>query len=570
MIHSPAHGLPRGRRRHLRGRRRQGAHQDPRPRHLQPRRAVGDRLLRRAVPSRPRRAIASRCWWRPRTAWAPRSRSPSPRASTTPWATTSWPIASTTSWSRGPCPLFFLDYIALGRMDPLRVEQIVSGLRARLHRVRLPAHRRRDRRDAGHLRADDYDLAGFIVGVVEKDKALPRGVREGDVLLGPALRWACTRTATPSPARSCSTAWATRGRTPRARARRARSARRSSLPIGAISPPSSRSSSADKIRALAHITGGGFPGNIPRVLPQGLGAQVRRGSWEVPPLFRLIQTGRRRRRRRDVPHLQHGRGHDRGRRARGSPRGRALPRAARRDELRDRLGGRGRRGRLRVAPSRRGAMAPRVGRSMQDDRRPRSAAGARNLQALLDAGRGSTASSGGRIAVVISNVEDARRPRARARGAGMPALFRDHRGRAREAFDAEVAAPARGARRRARLSRGLHAPALPRVPPRVPGPDPERAPVAAAGLSRASRPSAGLRARGEGERRHRAPRGRGPRHGADRAAGGRARAARTTARRAWPRGSSRPSTASTRGPCAILLEGRYRLDGPARRRGAAA
>lgn len=48
-----------------------------------------------------------------------------------------------------------------------------------------------------------------------------------------------------------------------------------------------------RIRALAHVTGGGFPGNIPRVLPEGLGARVRRGAWQVPPLFRLIQKGGR-------------------------------------------------------------------------------------------------------------------------------------------------------------------------------------------------------------------------------------------------------------------------------------
>ena len=46
-----------------------------------------------------------------------------------------------------------------------------------------------------------------------------------------------------------------------------------------------------KIRALVHITGGGFEGNIPRVLPEGLGVRIRRGSWQVPPLFRLIQKG---------------------------------------------------------------------------------------------------------------------------------------------------------------------------------------------------------------------------------------------------------------------------------------
>ena len=45
-----------------------------------------------------------------------------------------------------------------------------------------------------------------------------------------------------------------------------------------------------KIRALCHITGGGFEGNLPRVLPEGLGAKVRRAAWEIPPLFRLIQS----------------------------------------------------------------------------------------------------------------------------------------------------------------------------------------------------------------------------------------------------------------------------------------
>jgi phosphoribosylformylglycinamidine cyclo-ligase len=47
------------------------------------------------------------------------------------------------------------------------------------------------------------------------------------------------------------------------------------------------------VKALCHITGGGFPGNLPRVLPPGLGALIRRGSWEVPPLFRLLERGGR-------------------------------------------------------------------------------------------------------------------------------------------------------------------------------------------------------------------------------------------------------------------------------------
>jgi phosphoribosylformylglycinamidine cyclo-ligase len=57
--------------------------------------------------------------------------------------------------------------------------------------------------------------------------------------------------------------------------------------LGALEPLVERR----KIRALAHITGGGFPGNIPRVLPAGLGARIRKSSWRVPPLFRLIEKG---------------------------------------------------------------------------------------------------------------------------------------------------------------------------------------------------------------------------------------------------------------------------------------
>ena len=99
----------------------------------------------------------------------------------------------------------------------------------------------------------------------------------------------------------------------------------------------------DKVRALAHITGGGFPGNIPRVLPEGLGARLRRGSWEVPPLFRLIQKGGGVSDEEMERTFNMGDRHDRGRLAVRPPRGRALARAARGDELRDRQ----RRGRLR-------------------------------------------------------------------------------------------------------------------------------------------------------------------------------------------------------------------------------
>jgi len=190
---------------------------------------------------------------------------------------------------QGATPLFFLDYVALGRMDPVKVEQIVSGFARACAEFSCPLIGGETAEMPGTYAEDDYDLAGFIVGVVEKEKALPRGVREGDVLLG--LPSAGLHTNGYSLARKVlldalghrvDTHLPELGTT----VGKALLAPHRSY-LAALEPLLER----DKVRALAHITGGGFPGNIPRVLPEGLGARLRRGSWEVPPLFRLIQKG---------------------------------------------------------------------------------------------------------------------------------------------------------------------------------------------------------------------------------------------------------------------------------------
>lgn len=190
---------------------------------------------------------------------------------------------------QGAVPLFFLDYIALGRMDPEKVEKIVAGFARACAEFQCPLIGGETAEMPGTYAADDYDLAGFIVGVVEREKALPRGVREGDVLVG--LPSAGLHTNGYSLARKV--LFDTLGH-----------GVQTELPelgttIGAALLAPHRSYLAalepllarDKVRALAHITGGGFPGNIPRVLPEGLGARLRRGSWQVPALFRLIQKG---------------------------------------------------------------------------------------------------------------------------------------------------------------------------------------------------------------------------------------------------------------------------------------
>src|SRR5512136_1766986 len=190
---------------------------------------------------------------------------------------------------QGALPLFFLDYVAVGKMDPGKVEQIVTGFSRACIEFSCPLIGGETAEMPGTYAEDDYDLAGFIVGVVERDKALPRGVREGDVLLG--LPSAGLHTNGYSLARKVlletlghrvDTHLPELGTT----VGRALLAPHRSY-LAALEPLLER----DKVRALVHITGGGFPGNIPRVLPPGLGARLRRGSWEVPPLFRLIQAG---------------------------------------------------------------------------------------------------------------------------------------------------------------------------------------------------------------------------------------------------------------------------------------
>jgi phosphoribosylformylglycinamidine cyclo-ligase len=191
---------------------------------------------------------------------------------------------------QGAVPLFFLDYIAVGKMDPVKVEAIVRGFARGCAEFGCPLLGGETAEMPGTYAPDDYDLAGFIVGVVDKKKALTgKDVQAGDLLLG--LPSAGLHTNGYSLARKVlfeklghkvDTHLPELGTT----VGKALLAPHLSY-LAALEPLIERG----KVRALAHITGGGFPGNIPRVLPQGLAAKIRRNSWTVPPLFRLIGEG---------------------------------------------------------------------------------------------------------------------------------------------------------------------------------------------------------------------------------------------------------------------------------------
>jgi len=193
---------------------------------------------------------------------------------------------------QGATPLFFLDYIALGRMDPDRVEQIVRGLARACSEFGCPLIGGETAEMPGTYAPGDYDLAGFIVGVVDKEKAITgESVREGDAILG--LPSAGLHTNGYSLARKVlfdAMGLSVNSRVPELGGTVGEALLAPHVCyLAALEPLIERG----RIRALAHITGGGFEGNIPRVLPDGLQARIRRGAWEVPPLFRLIQAGGR-------------------------------------------------------------------------------------------------------------------------------------------------------------------------------------------------------------------------------------------------------------------------------------
>lgn len=191
---------------------------------------------------------------------------------------------------QGARPLFFLDYIALGKMDPARVESIVSGIARACEEFGCPLIGGETAEMPGTYAEDDYDLAGFIVGVMDKKNILPRpDVAVGDVLVGlPSLG---LHTNGYSLARKV--LLEKMGLTVNSRPE--------GLPVtvgeALLAPHKSYLQALwteieqKRIKALVHITGGGFEGNIPRVLPAGVGASIRLDSWEVPPIFRLISEG---------------------------------------------------------------------------------------------------------------------------------------------------------------------------------------------------------------------------------------------------------------------------------------
>jgi phosphoribosylformylglycinamidine cyclo-ligase len=191
----------------------------------------------------------------------------------------------------GADPLFFLDYLAIGDLRAEVVEEIVGGVAAGCAAVGIPLIGGETAQLSDRHRDGDYDLAGFAVGVVARADLIDgRSVRAGDAVVGLPSSGLHTNGYTLARRVLPPDTWARpmpdgEGSIGDALLR----PHRSYLDEIRILRRTLREAGAD-LRALAHITGGGWEGNVPRTLPDGLGVEIDTGSWPVPAIFTLIQS----------------------------------------------------------------------------------------------------------------------------------------------------------------------------------------------------------------------------------------------------------------------------------------
>lgn len=187
----------------------------------------------------------------------------------------------------GAEPLFFLDYVATERVVPDQVAALVAGVAEGCRRAGCALLGGETAEHPGHLPPGRFDLAGFCVGLVDEASVLgPHRVVEGDVLLGLASsglhangfslirkvlgEGGLDLAETPEPLH--------------------RSLGEELLePTAIYVRPVLEAARRGAVHAAAHVTGGGLVENVPRALPEGLGAELRLGAWEVPPVFELVQ-----------------------------------------------------------------------------------------------------------------------------------------------------------------------------------------------------------------------------------------------------------------------------------------
>ena len=185
---------------------------------------------------------------------------------------------------QGAKPLLFLDYVATGYLDPQKVEQIVAGVAEGCRQAGCALIGGETAEMPDFYPAGEYDLAGFTVGIVDREKSISgAAVAEGDVLVGIASSgvhsngYSLVRKLVLTEDRDLNAPVEALG---------GRSWGETLLTPTKIYVKSALAACrAANVHGIAHITGGGFIENIPRILPDGLSAEIERGTWPVLPVF---------------------------------------------------------------------------------------------------------------------------------------------------------------------------------------------------------------------------------------------------------------------------------------------
>lgn len=185
-------------------------------------------------------------------------------------------------------PLFFLDYIACGKNEPERIADIVKGVSAGCLQAGCALIGGETAEMPGFYPADEYDLAGFAVGVADKKNIITgETIRPGDTLIGIASSgvhsngFSLVRKVFTITPKALETYYESLGRT---------------LGEALLAPTkiyvkalAGVRKAGVQIKGCSHITGGGFYENVPRMLPDGVSAHIRKDSYPVPPIFQMLQ-----------------------------------------------------------------------------------------------------------------------------------------------------------------------------------------------------------------------------------------------------------------------------------------
>ncbi|MCL1885158.1 MAG: phosphoribosylformylglycinamidine cyclo-ligase [Dehalococcoidia bacterium] len=185
----------------------------------------------------------------------------------------------------GATPLFFLDYIAMGQLLPEKIRDVVKGLSSACQEVGCALIGGETAEMPGLYAGADFDLVGTIVGVVEKDSIINgREITSGDIILGlPSSGlhtngYSLARHVLGEDLQSLNKFYPELGQT---------------LWQALLVPHKCYFKELKPllslIKGLAHITGGGFSGNVPRIMPENFTAHFDTSAWDVPPIFKLIQ-----------------------------------------------------------------------------------------------------------------------------------------------------------------------------------------------------------------------------------------------------------------------------------------